>query len=86
MGVAMILVRGKHFRGSASWGVRGGGAPRMPENLRKFSKNFLKKIAKNELFLHIFQKAVTNQCLNFSRVLKKNIIFGEFLIKFSKIS
>ena len=28
----------------------GGGAPRTPENFRKFAKKFLKKIEKKELF------------------------------------
>ena len=48
-------VRRKKFRGgfkvmAGLVGGPGGGAPRTPENFRKFAKKFIKKIAKKELF------------------------------------
>ena len=53
--LASVAYAGKNFGGgfkvlAGLVGGPGGGAPRTPENFRKFAKNFLKKIAKNALF------------------------------------
>ena len=51
---------GKNFGGfkvmAGLVGGPGGGAPRKPENFRKFAKKFLKKIAKMNYFSIFFQK------------------------------
>ena len=73
-GVARILVRGKHFRWSVSWG-----------EFSKTFKRFLMKIAKNALFQEIFLKKITNR-VNFSRVWTKNTTFLEIWRKFRNLS
>ena len=65
-------------------GGPGGGAPRTPENFRKFAKKFLKKIAKNAIFSAILQKN-SKPCVKFSRVWTKNKIGWGNFEKFSKI-
>ena len=49
-------VRRKNFHGGFKVGGPGGGAPRTPENCRKFAKKFPKKIAKITVLSHILQK------------------------------
>ena len=66
-----------------------GGRPRgaEPPDAREFSKifkNFLKKIAKNVLFQHIFQKNLTNHALDF-RAFGRNYKLLENFEKISKI-
>ena len=59
------------------------------EILRKFSKIFLQKIAKNALFLQIFQKNLTNHALNFCAFARKRQlieIFEKTFENFEKIS
>ena len=48
------------------------------EHFSKILKEFLKKIAKNALFYHIFKKA-NKPCANFSRVWTKNANCWEVL-------
>ena len=63
-GVARIVVRREHFWGRPR-GVSGGGAPpRSPENFRKFSKKFLRKLLKRIIFEY-FTKNLTNNALIF---------------------
>ena len=63
--------------GSASYG----GAPRTPENFRKFAKKFSKKIAKMP-YLFLFCRNISKQCGKFSRVWTKNTIVWETLRTF----
>ena len=58
-------------------GLVGGGAPRTPENFRKFAKIFLNKIAKNALFWPIFQRKFKNPALNFRSFGRKTIGLGK---------
>ena len=65
-------------------GGPGGGAPRTPENFRKFEKKFSEENCKNALF-SIFFKRFNKPCVNFSRVWTKNTIgWGNFekILKF----
>ena len=48
------------------------------ESFEKMFENFPKKIAKNALFLHIFQKNVTNHWLIFCAFGPKTQIVGKF--------
>ena len=48
------------------------------ESFEKNFENFLKNIAKNALFLHIFQKNLTNHALIFARLDEKRQLFGNF--------
>ena len=48
------------------------------ESFEKFFENFHKKIAKNALFLHIFQKNLTNHSLSFCAFGRKPQIVGKF--------
>ena len=74
-GVARILVRVKNFWGSASWGVW-----EAPENIRKFSKYFLRKLLKC-IILPYFSKGFNKPCVNFSRLWTKNTNRWETLRK-----
>ena len=60
-------------------GVLGGGGLSPPDTAEfsKIFKGFLKKIAKNALFWHIFQK-INKPCVNFFRVWTKKQIVGKF--------
>ena len=49
------------------------------EGFEKNFENFHKNIAKNPLFLHIFQKELTNNALLFLRVWTKNANCWEIL-------
>ena len=60
MGVARILVRGKTFLGSASWGVRG----LFAGEIAKIFKIFLRKLLKCIIFA-CFSKKLTNHALIF---------------------
>ena len=64
----------------------GGSSPK--RNLQKYFdkifKCFLKKIAKNALFSHIYQRNLRNHALIFSRLDEKHKMLGNFE-KFSKI-
>ena len=73
MGGARILVWGKTLLGVGLVGVR-----RIFENFKKF----LKKITKRHYF-SIFFKIFNKQCVNFSRVWRKNTNCLEILRKFS---
>ena len=76
-------VRRKKFRGggfkvmAGLVGGTGGGAPRTPENFRKFAKKFLKKIAKIHYFSKFF-KRFNKPCVKFLRVWMKNTSFWNF--------
>ena len=48
------------------------------ESFVKNFENFPKKIAKNALFLHIFQRNLTNHSLLFSRLDEKRKLLGNF--------
>ena len=48
------------------------------ESFEKIFENFPKKIAKNALFLHIFQKNITNNSLIFCAFGRKTKIVGKF--------
>ena len=84
-GAARISVRGGgHFRGSASYGVRG----RRPPDARKFwkfPKNLSRKLQKMDYFRRFF-KNIKKPGITFSRFGRKTQLFGKFLTKFSKIS
>ena len=68
------------FKGMACLvGDPGGGAPRTPENFRKFAKKFLKKIAKRHYFMLFFKK---NYALNFCAFGRKTQLVGKILIIF----
>ena len=48
------------------------------ESFEKIFENFHKNIAKNALFLHIFQKELTNHALIFCAFGQKTQIVGKF--------
>ena len=60
-GVARILVRGNTFSGSASREFQGR-IPRGPDNFRKISKNFLRKLLKCTILAY-FSKNLANHAL-----------------------
>ena len=81
-----VTYAGKIFTGGFKVGrVRprrgsGGGAPRTPENFRKFAKNSRRKL----LYFRLFCKKISKPCGKFSRVWTKNTIVWEILRKFWK--
>ena len=48
------------------------------ESFEKIFENFPKKLAKNYLFLHLFQKDLTNHSLIFCAFGRKTLIVGKF--------
>ena len=76
---------GGNTLGGQPRGGSGGGAPRTPENFRKFSKNFFRKLFKMHYF-SIFFKKVNKPCVNFSRVWTKNTNFWKILRNFRNFS
>ena len=78
-----VAYAGKKFggvqgRGSALVGGPGGGAPRTPENFRKFAKNSRRKL-KKILYFRLFCKEITKSRVKYSRVWTKNTIgWGNF--------
>ena len=67
----------------------GGGALRTPDTFRKFAKKYLRKIAQNELFYHIFQNSLKTMrsifvCLDENHTASE--IFDKFSIIFAKFS
>ena len=84
-----VAYSGKNFggvqgRGSGLVGGPGGGAPRTPENVRKFARNSWRKLQKM-LYLRIFCKEISKPCVKFSRVWTKNTIVLGNSEKISKI-
>ena len=65
IGVSMRNFGGFNVMAGLVGGPGEGRAPRTTENFRKFSKIFLKKIARNALFWPIFQRKLKNLALNF---------------------
>ena len=70
-------VRRKKFQGVQGRGS-GGGASRTPDNVRKFAKKFLKKMAKNGVFSPILQKSFKTMRSIFARLDEKHNCFGNF--------
>ena len=74
-------VRRKKFRRVQGYGRprrgSGGGAPRTPENFRKFAKKFLKKIEKMHYLGRIFNK-FNKPCVNFRALGRKTQSVGKF--------
>ena len=69
---------GVQGRGSGLVGGPWGGAPRTPENFRKFSKNSPRKLQKL-LYFRLLCQEITKPCGKFSRVWTKNTIaLGNF--------
>ena len=68
-------VRRKKFRGGGfqGYGQLRGEPPRMPENLRKFAKNFLRKLQKMHYF-SLFFKKISQPFVKLLRVWSKNTI------------
>ena len=58
-------------------GGPGGGAPRPPENVRKFAKDFLKKISRIHYF-SLFFKKFQNYAFIFARLDEKLNWLGKF--------
>ena len=75
---------GVQGRGSGLVGGPGGGAPRTPENFRKFAKKFRRKLQKL-LYFRLFCKEITNPSVKFLRVWTKNTIGWENFEKILKI-
>ena len=77
-----VAYAGKNFggvqgRGSGLVRGPGGGAPRTPENFRKFAKNSRRKLQKL-LYFRLFCKRFSKPCVKFSRVWTKNNCLGKF--------
>ena len=73
--------RGVQGRGSGPVRGPGSGAPRTPENFRKFAKNSRRKLQKM-LYFRLFWKKFRNHALNFGAVGRKPQLFWENLRKF----
>ena len=73
------------FRGVQSYGRprrgSGGGAPRTPENFRKFAKKIIQEIAKMHYF-NLFFKKFQNQALHFRAFGRKTQLVGKILRNF----
>ena len=76
-----ISVREGNILGHPPRGGSGWGSPREAGEFSKIFKRFFKKIAKNALFQHIFQKNLT-KCINFSRFWTQNTNCWETLRNF----
>ena len=84
-GATGISVRGGDILGVGLVGGPRGGAPRTPENLRKFSKNFLRKSQKCIILPH-FSKKLTDPDLIFRAFGQKTQLFGKLLRILRKFS
>ena len=89
MSIAEDHGRSQDFGSQNTIGGRPGGGggpgrtPRAPENFRKFSNNFIRKLLKMLCF-SIFFKICNKPCVNFSRVGTEKTVLGNFekILKF----